>query len=561
MDQPLASIPNALVVLMAIAEKVPPKHVEFLAHFDADYYHLKHDPEAAHLTVNRFLDDRYQARTTTIQELYDALVACEIDDAAKHLRSVAPKGSITNAPNPTVGGTLQRLKPTNFIVLTTQALAFPINVFVLSHQQAHRRLPAQHSSMDQVSTTDLTRWRVMGLSSVMIWNRNYSSNLHSLTSLACARICAVYGNINTGSGNQPFSGSTNPSSTTPSTTTPIVVCIMCAIQLEATAVEDIFTGKGFTFTEAFTSNQTHYRHATGKARFGNDVKVLLFTPARMGGIATAMLTDHVINEFNPRVVMMTGVCGGRRGEVHLGDLVVADRVFSLEGKATIGGMQYDIQTWQVQDQLLSVLETLNKNIAEWWTEARPTTMEFKMQTIERALFDANDQGVRAAQLKDACGCSDDNSMFQKLRTALIDSNRIEFRDGEFFLTEWRKSEIQHIVDLGDDFPESPLSQRAQAHIGPVAISPSGVRSDMTPEVWAEIVKFERKVLGVEMEGVGLFASGARHRTATVLFAKGVMDFADQYKDDSFKQYAARLSASWAWAFVDRYAHQAFTPSR
>jgi hypothetical protein len=40
-----------------------------------------------------------------------------------------------------------------------------------------------------------------------------------------------------------------------------------------------------------------------------------------------------------------------------------------------------------------------------------------------------------------------------------------------------------------------------------------------------------------------------------------MDFADQYKDDSFKEYAARLSASWAWAFVDRYAHQAFHPSR
>jgi hypothetical protein len=120
MDQPLASIPNALAVLLAIAEKVPPKHVEFLAHFDADYDSLKHDGEAAaHLTVYRFLKDRYQARTTTIQQLYDALVQCGIDDAAEHLLSVAPKGSITDAPNPTVGGTLQRLKPTNFIVLTT----------------------------------------------------------------------------------------------------------------------------------------------------------------------------------------------------------------------------------------------------------------------------------------------------------------------------------------------------------------------------------------------------------------------------------------------------------
>jgi hypothetical protein len=181
MAQPLASIPNALVVLMAIAKRVPPKHVEFLGHFGASYDNLKQDGEAAaYLTVYRFLVGRHQSRTTTIQQLYDALVACGIGDAAEHLLSVAPQGSITDAPNPTVGGTLQRLKPTNVIVLTTQALALPINVFVLSHQQAHRRLPAQHSSMDQVSTTDLTRWRVMGLSSVMIWNRNYSSNnLHS----------------------------------------------------------------------------------------------------------------------------------------------------------------------------------------------------------------------------------------------------------------------------------------------------------------------------------------------------------------------------------------------
>jgi hypothetical protein len=158
MDQPLASIPNAFAVLLAIAKQIPPNHVEFLAHFDADYDSLKHDGEAAHLTVNRFLENRRKARTTTIQQLYDALVACEIGDAAEHLLSVAPKGSIRDAPNPTVGGTLQRLKPTNFIVLTTQALALPINVFVLSHQQA---LPRQLSSVPE--------WTNPSHQSPMLW--------------------------------------------------------------------------------------------------------------------------------------------------------------------------------------------------------------------------------------------------------------------------------------------------------------------------------------------------------------------------------------------------------
>jgi hypothetical protein len=106
---------------MAIAKKVLPNHVEFLAYFDADYDSLKHDGEAAvYLTVYRFLKDRCKARTTTIQQLYDVLVKCEIGDAAEHLRSVAPNGSITDAATPAVGGTFQRLIPTDFIVLTTR---------------------------------------------------------------------------------------------------------------------------------------------------------------------------------------------------------------------------------------------------------------------------------------------------------------------------------------------------------------------------------------------------------------------------------------------------------
>jgi hypothetical protein len=95
MAQPLASIPNTLVVLMAIAKKVPPNHVEFLGHFHADYDNLKREGEAAvHLTVNRFLKGRCKARTTTIQQLYDVLVACEIGDAAQYLLSVASSSII-----------------------------------------------------------------------------------------------------------------------------------------------------------------------------------------------------------------------------------------------------------------------------------------------------------------------------------------------------------------------------------------------------------------------------------------------------------------------------------
>lgn len=78
----------------------------------------------------------------------------------------------------------------------------------------------------------------------------------------------------------------------------------------------------------------------------------------------------------------------------------------------------------------------------------------------------------------------------------------------------------------------------------MAVSPEGVREDMLPEKWAAIAGFERKVLGLEMEGAGLFytlsvyndeLAPGQHR-CEVLLVKGVMDFADPDKDDAFKLY-------------------------
>lgn len=59
---------------------------------------------------------------------------------------------------------------------------------------------------------------------------------------------------------------------------------------------------------------------------------------QMGMVAACHLAQSVINEFRPKVVLMTGICGGLPGETSLGDLVIADKSWDWQsGKYTSGG--------------------------------------------------------------------------------------------------------------------------------------------------------------------------------------------------------------------------------
>ena len=58
----------------------------------------------------------------------------------------------------------------------------------------------------------------------------------------------------------------------------------------------------------------------------------------------------------------------------------------------------------------------------------------------------------------------------------------------------------------------------------------------------------RKVLGVDMEAAALAQSGAQPR-ATLVGDEGVMDHADQDKDDLLKSFAARASAECLFRFL------------
>lgn len=53
------------------------------------------------------------------------------------------------------------------------------------------------------------------------------------------------------------------------------------------------------------------------------IKILLAQQNQMGMPAASVLTTKVINTFSPQIICMIGITGGRKGEVELGDLIIA----------------------------------------------------------------------------------------------------------------------------------------------------------------------------------------------------------------------------------------------
>lgn len=96
-------------------------------------------------------------------------------------------------------------------------------------------------------------------------------------------------------------------------------------------------------------------------------------------------------------------------------------------------------------------------------------------------------------------------------------------------------------------PENAL----RMHIGPVA---SGASVVANKRFLDEVIKQHRKLVGVEMETYGVFtaAEESPFPTPKAFSIKSVSDFADEAKDDSFREYAAFTSASALKYFVERY---------
>lgn len=88
----------------------------------------------------------------------------------------------------------------------------------------------------------------------------------------------------------------------------------------------------------------------------------------------------------------------------------------------------------------------------------------------------------------------------------------------------------------------------KAHIGPIASGSYVISSESKLK---EIKQHQRKLLGVEMEGYGLYYTCEHNQDKAVrgLMVKSVSDFGDSTKNDRYQEYSSYTSAQFVYQFI------------
>ncbi|WP_437616213.1 pentapeptide repeat-containing protein [Sorangium sp. So ce834] len=284
---------------------------------------------------------------------------------------------------------------------------------------------------------------------------------------------------------------------------------------------------------------------------GAPLRVAAAWSGRMGESAAAARAQGLIDELDPGCLAMCGICAGRRGEVALGDVIVADRVYSYdEGKRVAapgggGAFFHDIETYNLE-------RTWNMDAALFAREferqtplaaARPPSRASQAWWLRHALYASQvEAGPSPVARPDrAERCPGWAERIGELEAA----GALRIGDGGLELTEAGLAQVRRERLIYPDGP--PEARPFRVHIGPIATG-KAVQEDAG--LFERLKSIGRKVLGVEMEAaaIGYVAERLGRRS---IIAKAVSDHGDHDKDDSFRAFACRASAEFLLAFLRR----------
>ena len=141
------------------------------------------------------------------------------------------------------------------------------------------------------------------------------------------------------------------------------VCIVCALPEEARAFLEVVQQQGEGVLEERISPRYHYsyRFATIKNDKDEPLSLHISWLPRYGPQEMTLHLSRVLEEYQPRIAIMTGICAGDPQRAQLGDLVVAERTFTYDnGKFTLDEYgrsvhEHDTMTYQLDANILQFL--------------------------------------------------------------------------------------------------------------------------------------------------------------------------------------------------------------
>ncbi|WP_437923811.1 pentapeptide repeat-containing protein [Sorangium sp. So ce291] len=344
--------------------------------------------------------------------------------------------------------------------------------------------------------------------------------------------------------------------------------VITALQLELDAVLALGEGGERGWQEALDPSgfRYHLREIPREpARPGAaPLRVAAAWSGQMGEGAAAVRATDVVNHLDPACLAMCGICAGARGEVSLGDVIVAQRVYSYDhGKliATTDGhgrrseaLIRDIETYNLERTwaMDAAYFARDRDLRAALAEERPRSLASQERWLLHRLFDHERAGAplptEHPELAARC------PRYSELVLLLREKGLLAKRPGVLKLTKKAKALVQeellrHPRGLPDDPP-------LRVHVGPIATGKT-VRED--PELFSRLRREVRTTLGAEMEAaaIGYVAERMGRRSIIV---KAVSDHGDHEKDDAFQAFAARASARFLLAFLQRHMPEPSEPA-
>jgi nucleoside phosphorylase len=140
-------------------------------------------------------------------------------------------------------------------------------------------------------------------------------------------------------------------------------CVICALPEEARAFLEVVQQHCEGALEERISPLYRYSYRSAILKNDKDEPLNLHISwlPRYGPQEMTLHLSHVLEECQPRIAIMTGICAGDAQQVQLGDLVVAERTFTYDnGKFTIDEHgrsvhRHDTMTYQLDANILQFL--------------------------------------------------------------------------------------------------------------------------------------------------------------------------------------------------------------
>ncbi|MBL4704943.1 MAG: hypothetical protein JKY54_10500 [Flavobacteriales bacterium] len=317
------------------------------------------------------------------------------------------------------------------------------------------------------------------------------------------------------------------------TNTSIDVLLLCALNDEFNQV--------LAVTKGLHSEGWHKHHdpsgriVADAAFIGTDGRILNIRATwlgHMGRESTQAVVSTLIQKTPAKCIAMSGICAGRRGKVELGDVIIADRLWSYDaGKSvTEDGVeifQGDMIQYRPSEIMVQNMHNIKTPDDSPWLADRPLLpYEHQENWVLLRLLKGEDPIEHSDYAK--C-CPEWPQVLERLWKKKWVSETLEIEEAG----------KKHITRLSLLYPKGlPAPPEFKVHVAPLATG-SVVKEDEF--IFPQLAQSMRKVLGLDMEASGLAAFSEAHEI-TVVVAKAVSDYGDPFKDDRYREFAARASA-------------------